>query len=69
MESIRERHLEIIAIIDYLCYNVSVAISYTCGDRKEVIMEEIIIGFLISIMANIAAYYVCKWLDRDSNDN
>lgn len=24
-----------------------------------------ILNFLISIMASVAGYYICKWLDRD----
>ena len=28
-------------------------------------MESITISFLISCLASIAAYYVCKWLDGD----
>ena len=30
---------------------------------------EIIISFLISVMASIAAYYICKWLDRNDDGN
>jgi len=28
-----------------------------------------IISFLISVAANVASYYICKWLDRDHSDN
>ncbi len=28
-------------------------------------MGEIIIAFLVSVMAGIVAYYICKWLDGD----
>ena len=27
-------------------------------------MAEILITFFVSVMASIAAYYICKWLDR-----
>ena len=30
---------------------------------------EIIASFLISVMASIAAYYICKWLDGDDHGN
>ena len=39
--------------------------SYT-GDRKEVHHMEYIIAFLISVMAGIISYYICKWLDEDT---
>ena len=26
-------------------------------------MEAIIISFLVAVGANVAAYYICKWLD------
>ena len=28
-------------------------------------MENLAISFLVTFMASIAAYYVCKWLDGD----
>ena len=28
-----------------------------------------IISFIISVMVNVIAYYICKWLDRKNNDN
>lgn len=29
------------------------------------LMEEILTGFLISVVASVVGYYICKWLDRD----
>lgn len=26
-------------------------------------------SFLISILASVAAYYICKWLDGNNSDN
>jgi len=26
-------------------------------------------SFIISVVASVVAYYICKWLDRDENDN
>lgn len=48
-------------------YNILVAINLS-GDGKEVCME-VIVMFLISVAASIVAYYICKWLDRDDDDN
>ena len=28
-------------------------------------MTDIILTFLISVVAGIVSYYICKWLDRD----
>ena len=25
--------------------------------------------FIVSVMAGVAVYYICKWLDRDGRDN
>ncbi|SDI51444.1 hypothetical protein SAMN05421493_1171 [Pseudobutyrivibrio sp. 49] len=30
---------------------------------------DLIISFLISVAASIAAYYICKWFDGDDNGN
>ena len=28
-------------------------------------MEDSILTFLISVVAGVVSYYICKWLDRD----
>ena len=28
-------------------------------------MQEVFISFILSIMASVVAYYICKWLDGD----
>ena len=30
---------------------------------------EYITRFLVSVMASVVGYYVCKWLDGDDSDN
>ena len=30
---------------------------------------DIVIAFLVSVMAGIACHYICKWLDRDDSGN
>ena len=30
---------------------------------------EILISFILSIMASVIAYYICKWLDGDDSGN
>jgi hypothetical protein len=34
-----------------------------------VIMLEYIISFIVSVVAGIVAYYICKWLDGDNKDD
>lgn len=33
---------------------------------EEVNTMEILTSFLVSVVAGVVGYYVCKWLDRDS---
>lgn len=33
--------------------------------RKEVNLMEVIITLIISIVAEVIAYFLCKWLDED----
>ncbi len=28
-------------------------------------MEDILFTFLVSVLAGVVSYYICKWLDRD----
>lgn len=32
---------------------------------REVNQLDILASFIISVMASVVAYYICKWLDRD----
>ena len=32
-------------------------------------MPDELIAFIISVMASVAAYYICKWLDRNGKDD
>lgn len=51
-------------IFDILCYNIFVtAPLYWYG--KGVFHVEILVSFLLSVMASVVAYYLCKWLDSD----
>ena len=48
-----------------LCYTEDAALLQS-GNREEVFpMEAIsaITNFLVAVGANVAAYYICKWLD------
>ena len=37
----------------------------TLSSRKEVMSVDYIVTFLISVLASVAGYYICNWLDRD----
>ena len=38
--------------------------SCRTSSRKEVsFMEEILVTFLVSVLAGVVSYYICKWLD------
>ncbi len=32
-------------------------------------VTDILITFLVSVLASVAGYYICKWLDSDDNDS
>ena len=37
--------------------------------QKGGVALEIFISFLVSVMASVTAYYICKWFDRDDDGN
>lgn len=38
--------------------------SCRTSSRKEVsFMEEILVTFLVSVLAGVVSYYICNWLD------
>lgn len=50
----------------------SIMIQFICcrthsGNRKGVYQLEIVISFLVSVVAGIVSYYFCKWLDGDDS--
>ena len=47
-----------------ICYSYNVTASDT-GDRKEVILVESIISFLIAVAAGVTCHYIIKWLDGE----
>lgn len=32
-------------------------------------MTDILMSFLVSVLASVAGYYICKWLDSDDSDS
>lgn len=45
-----------------LCYTGSAALLHP-SNGKEVSVMDGVITFLVSVVASVVAYYVCKWLD------
>lgn len=37
--------------------------------KKGGVVLEKLVSFLITVMASVFAYYICKWLDGDDNGN
>ena len=35
------------------------------GNRKGVCCLNILFSFILSVLASVAAYYICKWLDGE----
>ena len=48
-------------------YNTNV-VAPNLATERGVYMSEII-SFLISVLASVVGYYICKWLDGDDSDN
>jgi len=46
-------------------YNADVVAPYT-GNRKGGIIIDLC-TFIVSVMASVIAYYICKWLDGDDH--
>lgn len=51
-----------------IVYNTNVATPRQ-AQKGGVCLIDIVISFLVSVMASVAAYYICKWLDRDDHGN
>ena len=32
------------------------------------VVYELLISFAVSVLASVAAHYICKWLDRDKHE-
>ena len=37
--------------------------------QRGVVQMDYIFNFLLSVMAGVAGYYICKWLDRNHKDS
>lgn len=50
-------------------YGIMYLLADSSGNRGEVNEMELVISFVISVIAGVVTHYICKWLDGDeSND-
>lgn len=49
------------------CYTVYAAPTRIWQQRGGESMD-LLLGFLVSVVAGVVAYYICKWLDRHDQD-
>ena len=50
-------------------YDIIKKLSYPIWQQKGGATVSNIISFLISVMASVVAYCICKWLDGNNGDN
>ena len=50
-------------------YAIIFLLSRPIWQRKGGCYLSIITSFFVSVVAGVASYYICKWLDRDNNDD
>ena len=46
-----------------------IKLSHPIWQQKGGVNLELVITLMISVMANIISYFICKWLDRNDSDN
>ncbi|MBD5546045.1 MAG: nitrate reductase [Lachnospiraceae bacterium] len=46
-----------------------ILLSHPFWQQKGGVSLAILVSFLISVMASVVGYYICKWLDGDDSDN
>ena len=56
--TLKDKKVSTLLLIRYIINMLS-----TLSSRKEVTLLELYTSFLLSIVASVIAYYICKWLD------
>lgn len=51
-----------------ICYSMPVVTPNPTTERG-VYRLDLMISFLVSVMAGVTSYYICKWLDGNNSDN
>ena len=52
--------------VSYSCYSLIAVDSF---QRKEVTLLDYIFAFLVSVLASVVGYYICKWLDGNDRQH
>ena len=50
-------------------YDIISMLSYPIRQRKGGVHMEILISFLVAVMAGVTCHYIIKWLDSNDDDN
>ena len=50
-----------------ICYNLCVAHRYP--QQGGGVRMEVVISFLVTVLAGVACHYIIKWLDSDDKSN
>ncbi len=50
-------------------YDIIFLLSHPFWQQEGGVPVEITLSFLVSVMAGIVSYYICKWLDGNGSDN
>lgn len=61
--------MSIVADTPEIRYNIHVVLPIPGNGGRCATMLDLLISFLISVMAGILSYFICKWLDRNDTDN
>lgn len=61
---------EVVCCKDIIKYSIIGLLStlYRTAERGVCNMSNVL-NFLVSVMASVAGYYICKWLDRNRKDS
>ena len=63
---VQARSVSTIASRRLLCYTLFAALFSILRSRKEVSSLEYLANFIVSVIAQVAGYFLCKWLDPDT---
>ena len=53
-------------LLDFI---ISKFVAPNLTTEMEVHSLQLIVSFLVSVVANIVSYYICKWLDENNSEN
>ena len=63
------RKYSFIAIYCKVFYNKKRCRTHSGNRKGGLVLSDILFSFLLSVMADVASYFICKWLDGNNSDN